>query len=82
VAAGSVRRDPAEPVPIQLSKERLAVVDDLSAILDELAGWLADERSYGRDSRRREWASLIEDAQAAFDLFGDNLRCCRRSRPC
>lgn len=56
------------------SKKRRAVVDALHAITDELGGWLADERSYERETRRQEWASLIEDVNAADDLIGVNLR--------
>jgi len=50
-------------------------LDDLQAILEELDGWLADQRLYtANQTRIKEWDSLLEDLDAACALIGDNLR--------
>lgn len=49
-------------------------LDDLQAILEELDGWLADQRSYATNSRTIEWDSLLEDLDAACALIGKSLR--------
>ncbi|KRB73147.1 hypothetical protein ASE01_20485 [Nocardioides sp. Root190] len=41
--------------------------------MEELGGWLGDERPYDRSHRKDEWASLIEDVKASFALVGSEL---------
>lgn len=56
------------------SRRNTPAVDDLFAIVEELDGWLRDNRPYSaRNARKTEWASLKEDVEASFALLGEAL---------
>lgn len=57
------------------SKTDATAADDLFATVEELDGWLGDERPYtNRNNRKVEWSSLVEDTRAAFSVVGSELR--------